>query len=328
MNQKRTAEAGYKNQHNWREIQRFLPKEYQLTEETIPAEEVWDWRGNQIHLDVYRNPKAPAKIILFHGVGTNGRQMTTIIGKPLADDGYEVIALDMPLYGETVVKEGQTVTFSDWVACGSDYVDEEYARDPRPVFLYGLSAGGMETYFIAARNQRVQGIIGMTFLDQRERTVRMTTARNWFWGTFGTMLARMCCRAGLSGWKIKMSVCSKMDALCNQKQALQAMLNDPTSAGNQVNMKFLADYMTYTPEVEPEDFAVCPILLTQPEYDRWTPQFLSDLVLKKIRRVPVRKVILRGGSHYPVEAEALEDLHRYIREFLNENIVVVDGGKK
>lgn len=160
----------------------------------------------------------------------------------------------------------------------------------------------------------------MTFLDQREKTVRMTTTRNWFWGTFGTALASLSCHIGLSKMTIKMSVCSKMNALCNNEKALNAMLNDKTSAGNKVNMKFLTDYMAYRPNVEPEDFDVCPILLTQPENDRWTPEFLSDIVLDKIKKVPVKKVTLRNGSHYPVEAEALEDLHNHILEFIKENL--------
>lgn len=98
---------GYENQKSWKEIQGFLPKDYQLTEEELPEEEYWDWHGHKIHLDTYRNKEAKAKIILLHGVGTNGRQMTTIIGHPLAQDGYEVIAIDMPIYGETIVKKGK-----------------------------------------------------------------------------------------------------------------------------------------------------------------------------------------------------------------------------
>ena len=198
MKKQQTVINPYQNQNNWEEIQHFLPQKFQLTNATLPKEERWNWKGNQIHLDTYRNPNAKAKIILFHGVGTNGRQMTTIIGKPLADDGFEVIALDMPLYGESLVNQAMTITFSDWIECGNDYVNHELSRDNRPIFLYGLSAGGMETYFIAAKNQKIKGIIGMTFLDQREKTVRMTTTRNWFWGTFGTALASLSCHIGLS----------------------------------------------------------------------------------------------------------------------------------
>lgn len=74
----------YKNQQSWKEIQSFLPQNYQLTESVLPMEEYWQWKGHKIHLDTYRNKEAKVKVILFHGVGTNGRQMTTIIGHPLS----------------------------------------------------------------------------------------------------------------------------------------------------------------------------------------------------------------------------------------------------
>lgn len=51
----------------------------------------------------------------------------------------------------------------------------------------------------------------------------------------------------------------------------QAFLSDSSSAGNWVPARFLAGYMTHVPAIEPEAFDVCPILLTQPAQDRWTP---------------------------------------------------------
>ncbi|MCA8141148.1 hypothetical protein [Burkholderia multivorans] len=56
----------------------------------MPTEEFWEWRGNKVHLDRYLNPNAPAKIILHHGVGTNGRQLNLIVGKPMVDVVTEV----------------------------------------------------------------------------------------------------------------------------------------------------------------------------------------------------------------------------------------------
>lgn len=311
---------GYDNQKAWREIQNYLPKEYRLTKDTMPAEEYWDWNGHKIHLDTYRNAGAKAKVILLHGVGTNGRQMTTIIGNPLAKDNFEVIAVDMPIYGETIVKSGSVVSYADWVDLGNDYINHELSKDDRPVFLYGLSAGGMEAYHVACKNKKVKGIIGMTFLDQREKIVSDTTTKNKFWAKMGLPLARLSCGMGLASFTMKMSICSKMNTLCNNEEALKVMLKDKTSAGNKVNMRFLVDYMTYAPETEPENFDVCPIILTQPEKDRWTPQFLSDAFLDKITKVPVEKVILKNGSHYPIEKEALVDLHKYILEFINSNL--------
>lgn len=310
----------YQSQKSWNLIQNFLPQQYQLKDSTLPKEETWNWHNNQIHLDTYRNPKAPAKIILLHGVGTNGRQMTTILGHPLSKDGFEVIAIDMPLYGESKVAPGRLISYNDWVQIGSDYIDYELAKDHRPIFLYGLSAGGMETYHVAAKNKKVSGIIGMTFLDQRNHDVRMTTTNNRFWGKFGTGLAELSCNMGLASFKIKMSVPSKMTALVNDPACLKIMLADKTSAGAKVNMKFLATYMNYQPEIEPEDFDICPILLTQPEKDRWTPQRLSDPFLNKIKKVSVTKTVLRNGGHYPIEATALTDLHKYALNFIKKHL--------
>ncbi|WP_346906336.1 hypothetical protein [Faecalicatena orotica] len=74
----------YLEQKNWERIMSYLPEEFHFKGKFLPREEHWDWHGNIVHMDAYRNPDAKVKIILFHGVGTNGRQMTTIIGRPLA----------------------------------------------------------------------------------------------------------------------------------------------------------------------------------------------------------------------------------------------------
>jgi hypothetical protein len=51
-----------------------------VTDDTAPEEEFWDRRGHRVHLDRYRNPDAQAKVVLHHGVGADGRQMTLILG--------------------------------------------------------------------------------------------------------------------------------------------------------------------------------------------------------------------------------------------------------
>lgn len=304
---------------SWTVIAARLPQKYQLKPADYPRETFWDWRGNSVHLDTYPNAGAPAKVILLHGVGTNGRQMTTIIGHPLAEQGYEVVAIDMPLYGMSVVGQKKPMIYADWVQLASDYIDAERKRDDRPIFLYGLSAGGMATYHVAALNGHVAGIIGMTFLDQREHRVRMRTTRNAFWGVAGTGLAQLGTALGMGGATIKMATCSLMSALCNDPVGQSVFLKDTTSAGARVPYAFLASYMTYAPAVAPEDFTVCPVLLTQPGLDRWTPLELSTPFLAKLKRVNVEQVILPDGGHYPVELPALDKLNQAALTFIQQN---------
>ncbi|WP_335935704.1 helix-turn-helix domain-containing protein [Streptomyces sp. PTD5-9] len=95
----RAAARAYRDQRAWRDLQRFLPERLRLTDETAPQEEFWDWCGHRVHLDRCPNPAARAKVVLHHGVGTNGRQMSLILGSPLARRGFEMVALDNLGYG-------------------------------------------------------------------------------------------------------------------------------------------------------------------------------------------------------------------------------------
>lgn len=298
----------YATQPLWQELQTFLPADFRIGPGQEPAEEWWPWRGHRIHLDTYRNPEARIKVILFHGVGTNGRQMQMVLGAPLAQRGYETIAIDMPEYGMTEVAPGARVRYDDWVQAGSDLIDAELARDERPIVLYGLSAGGMLAYHVAALNRKVSGLVGMTFLDNGLQQVRDETARNRFMSRVGGPLLRLGARSPLAALRLPMTLASKMHALVNDPAAMKAWLRDKRSAGNAMTVAFLASYLAYRPVVAPEDFEVCPVLLTQPAQDRWTPLHLSEPFLQRLGRVPVEVVMLDGAGHYPLEQPGLSQM--------------------
>lgn len=310
----------YNNQLAWAQIEQFLPTNFHIPKDQLPQEEWWDWQGHNIHLDTYRNPQAKIKVILFHGVGTNGRQMTIILGKPLADRNYETIAIDLPSYGLTQVKKGTKIKYDDWVQVGSDLINHELAKDQRPIVLYGLSAGGMLTYHVAAKNKNVKAIVGMTFLDTQSKVVRNAVARNWFMSRVGSPMAHLTAKTPLGAMRIPMRWASKMSALVNNKDALKVFLNDKTSAGNSVTVHFLDSYLNYKPEIAPEDFDICPVLLTQPAVDHWTPLNLSTPFLNRIKKVPVTMVMLENAGHYPLEQPGLDQMVNAIDGFYKETI--------
>ncbi|ART70718.1 alpha/beta hydrolase [Mycobacterium dioxanotrophicus] len=316
------ATGYYRDQQAWRELQKFLPERLRLTDQSAPAEEFWQWHGHRVHLDRYANPDAPAKIVLHHGVGTNGRQMSLIVGAPLAARGFETVALDNLGYGLTQVRPGALVSYDDWVDLVVDFLAYEQTRDDRPIVLYGLSAGGMLTYHVAARAPKgtLRGIVGMTFLDQRDPTVRTDTAHDKLTARIGTPAMHLAARTPAARIRIPMTLASKMSALVNDPAALKIMTRDRTSGGNWVPIRFLDSYLNYTPAVEPAEFDACPVLLTQPAEDRWTPVELSQPVLSRITRVPVQTVMLTNAGHYPLEEPGLTQMQDAIAEFVTANI--------
>ncbi|MEU3423556.1 alpha/beta hydrolase [Streptomyces murinus] len=315
-----TAPTSYRDQQAWRDLQRFLPERLRLTDETAPEEEFWGWRGHRVHLDRYPNPGARAKVVLHHGVGTNGRQMSLILGAPLARLGFETVALDNLGYGLTQVRAGTTPSYDDWVDLVVDFLAHERARDDRPIVLYGLSAGGMLTYHVAAKAPRgtLAGIVGMTFLDQRLQQVRDETAHDRIAARLGGPLMGLLARTPAAKLKCPMSLASKMSALANDPGAMKVFLKDRTSAANWVSVRFLDRYMNYAPAVEPEDFDACPVLLTQPAEDRWTPHHLSVPVLSRITKVPVDTVMLDNAGHYPLEEPGLRQMRDAIADFVTK----------
>jgi pimeloyl-ACP methyl ester carboxylesterase len=132
-------------------------------------------------------------------------------------------------------------------------------------------------------------------------------------------MTRLSAGLGLGAMRIPMSLASKMSALVNDKAALDACLRDRTSAGNWVPLKFLSSYAAYKPVMEPEAFDVCPILLTQPAQDRWTPLHLSEPFLSRVKRVPVQVVMLDNAGHYPIEQPGLQQMHDAIVDFVNRS---------
>lgn len=313
-----TGPAHYADQQAWKDLQEFLPTRLRLNAQTAPTEEFWNWRGHDIHLDRYRNPDAPARVILLHGVGTNGRQMSLILGAPLARHGFDVVAVDNLGFGLTRVRDGYAPSYGDWVDLATDVLAAEQARDPKPTFLFGLSAGGLLTYHVAARAPRgsVRGIIGTTFLDQRVQSVADTTAHDIVTARLGPPAMALAAKTPLRGLRYSMRLAAKMSALVNDRDALAIFLKDKTSAGNAMPLRFLADYMTFVPDVEPADFDACPVLHIQPAADRWSPRELSAPVLSRITRVPVREVALDRAGHYPLEDPGLQQLEDSVVAFI------------
>lgn len=300
-------EKSYAEQNAWKQLQTRLPDGYQLTAENSPQEYFWSWNNHQVHVDSYPRPQSTAKVILLHGVGTNGRQMSLILGHPLAQAGYETMTLDLPGYGLTQYPAKKDIRYEDWINLVSDFVDAEAQKDARPIFLYGLSAGGMLTLHVAMNNKNIKGIIGMTFLDQQDLHVKKGTMR--FSPLSPVLLPSMnlTAKTPLGNIPVPMSWVSKMSKLSNDPEALKIMLQDKSSAGNAMSIKFLNSYMHYVPPYAISAFVQCPVLLTQPAEDRWTPLALSQNVMTRLT-VPHQTVMLPHGGHYPVEKPALDQL--------------------
>ncbi len=299
---------------DWKEYQGFFPEAMRCTAESTPTEEWWSWRGLQVHLDRLAVPSSKLKVIVLHGAGAYGRVMApaAVIARR---HGYETVSPDLPGYGLTTVPRS-ILEYSLWVDCITDLIDAEIARDGRPVVLFGVSLGGLLAYQVAARSKRVVGLVATTLADPREAAVRQGFARTRSLGGPGLWLLDKL-QLVTDGLPLPMRYVSKMDRISNRPELSALCERDPLGGGNWVPARFLRTLMHTAPDIEPEDFRVCPVLLVHPGVDRMTEIAHSRRFFDRIAG-PKRMVVLEGASHMPTEHPGVDQMESAVVEFAAE----------
>lgn len=304
----------YKDQAEWRLVQPFLPEENRLDPKNLPEEYFYSWRDCEIHIDHYQQKNPQATIVILHGVGGNGR-LLSFIAAPLWRNNYEIICPDLPLYGNT--KTSGTMTYDTWVACAVDMV-KRWQKKNVPLFLFGLSAGGMLAYQVANECDSIAGIMATCLLDQRNPHVTEQTARNKYVAKAARPLMELT-RNLFPSFKIPMKSIANMKEIVNNKELAQLLMQDKRASGVKVPLSFVYSMLNPHIKIEPRDFTKCPLLLVHPQNDRWTDLHLSRLFFDELNCKKSLK-ILRGAGHFPIEQTGLKDLEQFCTHFIEECI--------
>lgn len=308
----RAPRRTYAELHEWRRYQEFFPERLRCAPATTPREEWWSWNGVDVHLDRLPVAESPIKVIVLHGVGAYGRVMAPV-AVVAQRHGWETVAPDLPGYGLTPVARRRMV-FPLWVECITALIEAEIAKDGRPVVLFGVSVGGIVAYHAAARSKRVVGLVATTLADPREQDVRRGLARTDLLGAVGFPLLEAL-RPVTDGLPLPMRLLSKMDRISNKPELSALCAGDPLGGGSWVPARFLRTFVRAAPDVEPEDFRVCPVLLAHPGVDRMTDIALSRGFFARLGG-PKRMVVLEGASHMPTESPGVEQMEEAIVSFV------------
>ena len=304
----------YSDLAEWRKYQLFFPTEMRCTPETTPTEEWWSWNGLDVHIDRLAVPNAKLKVIVLHGAGAYGRVMApaAVIARRY---GYETVSPDLPGYGLTAVSPDRFV-YPLWVDCVSALIDAEIARDGKPVVLFGVSLGGLLAYQAAARSRKIVGLIATTLADPREPAVRQGFARTKLLGSAGLWLLEKT-KAVTDGLPMPMRFMSKMNRISNVPELSRLCSRDPLGGGSWVPARFLRTLMHTAPDLEPEAFGVCPVLLTHPGVDRMTEISLSRRFFDRLA-CPKKMVVLEGASHMPTEHPGIDQMQSAVLDFMRD----------
>lgn len=314
----------YAENTHWKRYQPFFPERARVTDDNAPTEEAWPWRDATIHLDRYERPDARVKVILLHGAGANGRIMGAF-GTLLQRYGYACVAPDLPGYGMTDAPSVM-MTQDAWVQVVADLVDAEVARDGLPVVLFGASLGGMLAYQVACRNPVVSGVIATTLANPADPETGALLAKHPLMAQVGRVVLNLLSRV-LDPIRVPIRWLTKMNHISNDPEMVAALVADRSAAGSVVPLRFLRTLMSTPPDIAPEDFQCCPVLLAHPQEDGMTPIEMSEAFYERLA-APKRYVILEGAGHMPLEQPGIDQLEEAVLSFLGDVVPAAEKSEQ
>lgn len=299
----------------WKQYQAFFPEEVRLGEHTVPEEEWWESNGVHLHMDRLPAPESPIKILFIHGAGGNGRLLAPY-ARMLQRHGYEVVSPDLPPYGLSYAMSGTRINYELWIELLVSLIKREYMKDGKPIVVLGSSIGGMLAYHTSARSNHVKGLIATTFVDTSNQEMRDQLAPNLLVSRVGKRMMDMF-PGLLDHVRISVKQVSRMQLITNNQDLTRLIMDDPQAAATRIPLELLRTFLNKEPEVSPEQFSQCPVLLVHPELDPMTPirfshPFFDRLVVDK------ECIILEGAGHFPIEQPGLKQLEVAVLRFLQE----------
>ncbi|MGP4057331.1 alpha/beta hydrolase [Mycobacterium sp. 4D054] len=281
----------------------FVPDTYTAAM-TPPVSTWWPWRGATVHIARAVVAEAAVRVMLVHGGGGYSGALWPATAVA-AGDGADVLAPDLPIYGDTVVPDPAGVRYDDWIDLLCDLVTAERAADPRPLILFGASMGGMVAYEVAARTRQVAAVVATCLLDLSDPAARAAATRFAWMGRPAPALLRAVDPV-LGRVRVPIRWLADMAAMSTDRRLSQLCASDPRGGGVSVPLGFLASWMNFG-HTAPESFDAAPVTLVAPAADTWTPPGLSVRFLQRIS-APTEVVLLENCGHYPIEEPGLAQL--------------------
>jgi alpha-beta hydrolase superfamily lysophospholipase len=304
----------YTTETYWERYQPYFPSRARITPECVPEEEWFDSNGTSIHLDRYPEPDSPITVVMVHGAGGYGRLFASACHL-LRKAGYEVVAPDLPGYGLSRA-DPSLVNYGVWLQVLRNLVVFEHRRRDRQVVLFGASIGGYLAYLCAASMSpsQIAGVIATTLADPRDSVTRKQFAKNSLVLKLGLPILPFFAKFA-GRLRIPIKWFTKMNAMSNNPALSDLVARDPMGGGAKVPLAFMHSIFQVRPDVEPDLFTTCPVLLVHPGEDRWTPVVSSRLFFEKIRGEKYIRMLDKCG-HFPVEEPGFSQLEDAVVEFL------------
>lgn len=290
-----------------------------MVDVTAPTSTWWPWRGRTVHIARAVVPDAAARVMVIHGGGGYSGALWPVASVAAGGryGGVDLLAPDLPLYGDTVEPDPAGVRYGDWVELLCELVRAERAADPRPLVLFGASMGGMLAYEVAARTRLIDAVLATCLLDMTDPGARAAATRFAWIGRPAPALLRTI-EPALGRVRLPIRWLADMGAMSADRRLSRLCASDPRGGGVSVPLGFLSSWMNFA-GTSPERFDAAPLTLVAPAADTWTPPEHSIRFLHRICG-PTELIMLDNCGHFPIEEPGLTQLRDATRTVLKRAV--------
>lgn len=265
----------------------FFPIDLQPLAKAEADSRYFESNGVQVHY-LHRAADSPYTVVAVHGAGGHAGALWPFV----AATNNDAVAIDLPLYGQTLVPDRTQIRYETWVQILVEFTTHWH----KPVLLFGASIGGILAAEVANKSDNVKQVV-VTCLMESGRLESLALITNF--GVFGAIspLLLPMIRGRIAHIEIPMYWVARFSRMSRNRALSRLCRSDPYSGQVTVPLGFLKSLLTYRHHI-----AAAKTTLAHPAKDAWTPLRLS------LKTTPAKVLLLENCGHFPVESPGIEQL--------------------
>jgi uncharacterized protein len=237
--------------------------------------------------------------------------------------GFVSLTMDFRGFGQSEGVPGEVIPYLQIYDASNaiSYLQSRPEVNPDKIAILGVSLGGGEVAYIAARDRRVKAVASMVLVGDGERRMRRFRTEQQ-WQTLMQKVQEDRINRALTGKSKDFSgfLNEGTDSVLIMPPALSSSLKDAEQVeekkGNKTTLATVDGWLDYKPEEIIDKVAPTPILFVQAEKDELEADDADRLYNKA--KEPKKLFTLKGGVHFDVYGKRTDEAMKPILEWFKQ----------
>ena len=239
--------------------------------------------------------------------------------------GFVSLTMDFRGFGQSEGVPGEVIPYLQIYDASNaiSYLQSRPEVNPDKIAILGVSLGGGEVAYIAARDRRVKAVASMVLVGDGERRMRRFRTEQQ-WQTLMQKVQEDRINRALTGKSKDFSgfLNEGTDSVLIMPPALSSSLKDAEQVeekkGNKTTLATVDGWLDYKPEEIIDKVSPTPILFVQAEKDELEADD-ADILFRKAKE-PKKLFTLKDGVHFDVYGkrtkEAMQPVLEWFKQYL------------